>query len=189
MSSTHTAKPLSDADIVALYFARDEQAIRRTDEKYGSFCHRLAMHILHSEQDAEECVSDTYLKAWNTIPPTRPSSLQAFLGRIVKNLSINRYHEGKAQKRNRDFDLSLEELADCIPAPDEAADDLPALFNEFLGGLDPTERKLFVGRYWHSYTMETLAKAYGLTVNAETLRIARTRGKLRDFLTERGYML
>ena len=187
MSSTHTAKPLSDADIVALYFARDEQAIRRTDEQYGRFCHRLAMHILHSEQDAEECVSDTYLKAWNTIPPTRPSSLQAFLGRIVKNLSINRYHEGKAQKRNRDFDLSLEELADCIPAPDEAADDLPALFNEFLGGLDPTERKLFVGRYWHSYTMETLANAYGLTVNAVTLRISRTRGKLRDFLTERGY--
>lgn len=187
MPTPHTAAPLSDAEIVALYFARDEQAIRRTADKYGVFCHRLAISVLHNEQDAEECVNDTYLKAWDSIPPTRPSSLQAFLGRIVKNLSINRYHEIKAQKRNRDFELSLEELAECIPAPDESAETLPALLNEFLTTLDATERKLFVGRYWHSYTYERLAEAYGLTVNAITLRIARTRKKLRNFLLERGY--
>ena len=187
MPTPHTAAPMSDAEIVALYLARDEQAIHRTDEKYGVFCHRLAMNILRSEQDAEECVNDTYLKTWNSIPPTRPRSLQAFLGRIVKNISINRYHEIKAQKRNRDFDLSLDELSECIPAPDEAAEGLPALLNEFLGGLDTTERKLFVGRYWHSYSHERLAEAYGLTVNAVTLRIARTRKKLRDHLLERGY--
>ncbi len=186
LSASQTA-PVSDAEIVALYFARDEQAIQRTDEKYGQFCLRLAMSILSDSRDAEECVNDTYLKAWNSIPPTRPSSLQAFLGRIVKNVSINRYHENKAQKRSRDFDLSLEELAECIPAPDEAINDLPDLFNEFLSHLNPTERKLFVGRYWYNYSMETLAKAYGLTANAVTLRIARTRAKLREFLMERGY--
>ena len=177
----------SDEEIIALYFARDEQAIRRTDERYGQFCHRLAMSILSNRLDAEECVSDTYIKTWNSIPPTRPRSLQAFLGRLVKNISINRYHESKAQKRNRDFDLSLSELEECIAAPDERAEELPALLDEFLEGLEPLERKLFCGRYWHSYSMDTLARAYGLTVNAVTLRVSRTRGKLKAFLEERGY--
>lgn len=179
--------PYTDAAIVELYFARDELAIRRTDEKYGKFCHRLAMSILSNTQDAEECVNDTYIRTWNSIPPTRPRSLQAFLGRIVKNISINRYHEKKAKRRNRDFDLSLEELEECIPLPDEQAGDLPALLDAFLAGLDPLERKLFCGRYWHSYSMEILADAYGLTVNAVTLRVARTRKKLQAYLTERGY--
>ena len=124
--------PYTDAAIVELYFARDELAIRRTDEKYGKFCHRLAMSILSNTQDAEECVNDTYIRTWNSIPPTRPRSLQAFLGRIVKNISINRYHEKKAKRRNRDFDLSLEELEECIPLPDEQAGDLPALLDAFL---------------------------------------------------------
>lgn len=189
MSTVRQATPIDDAEIVALYFARDEQAIRRTDEKYGRFCHRLAVSILSDEQDAEECVSDTYLRTWNSIPPTRPRSLQAFLGRIVKNISINRYHENKAVKRNRDLDLSLSELEECIPAPDERADELPALLDEFLGSLEPLERKLFCGRYWHGYAMEALAQFYGLTVNAVTLRIGRTRKKLRGFLVERGYTI
>lgn len=179
--------PYTDAAIVELYFARDEQAIKRTDEKYGKFCHRLALNILSNTQDAEECVSDTYIQTWNSIPPTRPRSLQAFLGRIVKNISINRYHEKKAKRRNRDFDLSLEELEECIPLPDERVGELAALLDGFLAGLDPLERKLFCGRYWHSYSMEILANAYGLTVNAVTLRIARTRKKLQAYLEERGY--
>ena len=145
------------------------------------------MNILSNTQDAEECVSDTYIQAWNSIPPTRPRSLQAFLGRIVKNISINRYHEKKAKRRNRDFDLSLEELEECIPMPDERAGELAALLEGFLAGLDPLERKLFCGRYWHSYSMEILANAYGLTVNAVTLRVARTRKKLQAYLEERGY--
>ena len=187
MLTTSQLTPISDDEIVALYFARDERAIRRTDEKYGRFCHRLAMSILSDEQDAEECVSDTYLKTWNSIPPTKPCSLQAFLGRIIKNISINRYHENKAQKRNRDFELSLDELEECVTAPDHRADELPSLLDQFLGGLEPLERKIFCGRYWHSYSIETLAKAYGLTVNAVSLRIGRTRKKLREFLEERGY--
>ena len=186
MSNTNGAA-ITDAAIIDLYFARDELAIRRTDERYGKFCHRLAMSILSNTQDAEECVSDTYIQTWNSIPPTRPHSLQAFLGRIVKNLSINRYHEKKAKRRNRDFDLSLEELEECIPMPDEKSGELAALLDGFLAGLDPLERKLFCGRYWHSYSMEILANAYGLTVNAVTLRIARTRKKLQAYLTERGY--
>lgn len=177
----------ADADIIELYFARDERAIQRTDERYGKFCHRLAMNILSNTQDTEECVNDTYLKTWQSIPPTRPRSLQAFLGRIVKNLAINRYHEKKAKRRNRDFDLSLEELEECIPMPDEQAGELPALLDAFLAGLDPLERKLFCGRYWHGYSLDILANTYGLTVNAVTLRIARTRKKLQAYLTERGY--
>lgn len=179
--------PYTDADIIAMYFARDEEAIKATDERYGAFCHRLAMNILSNTQDAEECVNDTYVQVWNVIPPTRPRSLQAFLGRIVKNLSINRYHERKALRRNRDFELSLEELAECIPAPGERSEELSCLLDGFLAGLDPLERKLFCGRYWHGYAMELLADAYGLSVNAVTLRIARTRKKLRTYLAERGY--
>ncbi len=189
MYQASSGTAITDAAIVDLYFARDEKAIQRTDEKYGKFCHRLAVSILSNAQDAEECVNDTYLKTWNSIPPTRPRSLQAFLGRIVKNISINRYHEKKAKRRNRDFDLSLEELEECIPMPDERAGELPALLDGFLAGLDPLERKLFCGRYWHGYSMEILANTYGLTVNAVTLRVARTRKKLQAYLTERGYSI
>ena len=178
---------MTDSDIIRLFFDRDEQAIAETAEKYGRYCMTIARDILASEQDAEECVSDVYLKVWNSIPPDAPASLKAYIAVLTRRLSINRYHEGKAQKRNRDFDLSLEELADCIPAPDEAADVLPALFNEFLGGLDPTERKLFVGRYWHLYPVSTLADAYNLTPNNTSVRLHRLREKLRAHLTERGF--
>ena len=177
----------TDLRIIDLYFARDERAIAETDRHYGGLCMRISLGILDNRLDAEECVSDTYIQAWNSIPPTRPRSLQAFLGRIVKNISINRYHEKKAKRRNRDFDLSLEELEECIPMPDERAGELAALLEGFLAGLDPLERKLFCGRYWHSYSMEILADAYGLTVNAVTLRVARTRKKLQAYLEERGY--
>ena len=181
--------PYTDAAIVELYFARDEQAIKRTDERYGKFCHRLALNILSNTQDAEECVSDTYIQAWNSIPPTRPRSLQAFLGRIVKNISINRYHEKKAKRRNRDFDLSLEELEECIPMPDEDADKLPSLLNDFLGGLDETDCALFMGRYWHGYPVKELARGHGMTANAVSIRLQKTREKLRIYLNERGYRL
>ncbi len=178
-----------DQRIIELYFARNEQAITETDHRYGGFCMRVSLGILEDRRDAEECVNDTYLKAWNAIPPTRPNSLRAFLAKIVRNLSLQRLEYNKAAKRNRDFELSLEELSDCIPMRDEDADALPALLNSFLETLSESEWQLFCGRYWHGRSVKELARAYGLTPKAVTMRLSRTREKLRTYLNERGYRL
>ena len=122
----------TDAAIIELYFARDEEAIKKTDEKYGKLCMQTSMNILNSRPDAEECVSDTYLKTWNSIPPTRPASLCTFILRIIRNLSLNRLRDMKAARRNRDLTVSLEELEDCIPMPDEQSPALAALLEELV---------------------------------------------------------
>ena len=179
----------TDLRIIDLYFARNEQAIAETDRHYGGLCMRISLGILDDRRDAEECVNDTYLKAWNAIPPTRPRSLRAFLSKIVRNLSLQRLEYNKAAKRNRDFEIALEELGDCIPMKDEEADALPDLLNRFLSRLEKTERQLFCGRYWHGQSVKDLAHAHGLTPKAVTMRLSRTRDKLRLFLTERGYHL
>ena len=171
---------MTDSDIIRLFFDRDERAIAETAEKYGRYCMTIARDILDSEQDAEECVSDVYLKVWNSIPPDEPSSLKAYIAVLTRRLSINRYHESRAAKRNR-------ELEACIPAPEEAAEELPELLNEFLAGLKAADRRLFVRRYWYAMMPAELAKAEGMTVNAVTVKLYKTRNKLRKFLEERGY--
>ena len=110
---------MEDLHIIELYFARDEEAIRHTADKYGPYCTAVSMSILHSEPDAEECVNDTWLKTWNSIPPTRPNSLKLFLARITRNLSINRHRALHSDKRNKDLEVSLSELEPCFPAPDD----------------------------------------------------------------------
>ena len=179
----------TDLRIIDLYFARDEQAIAETDRHYGGLCMRISLGILDDRRDAEECVSDTYLKAWNAIPPTRPRSLRAFLSKIVRNLSLQRLEHNKAAKRNRDFEIALEELGDCIPMRDEEAGELPSLLSNFLDTLPESEWQLFCGRYWHGHAVKELARAYGLTPKAVTMRLSRTREKLRTYLNERGYHL
>lgn len=178
---------MKDQDIIDLYFARDEQAIRETDVKYGGLCMQVSMNILESKPDAEECVSDTYLKTWNSIPPTRPSSLCAFVCRIIRNLSLNRLRDMRREKRNRDVTLSLEELEACIPMPDEDKNELSYLLNAFLEAQGEVDRVLFVGRYWFHCSVSDLAGRLGLTANAVSLRLHKTRERLRAYLTERGY--
>ncbi len=175
--------------IIALYFARDERAIVETDRVYGKFCMRLSEGIVGNHADAEECVNDTYLKVWNTVPPKNPPSLKAYLSKIVRNLSINRYHANRAAKRNRDLEVALHELGECLPAPEEVESDLPRLLEAFLMSEEALNRKLFMGRYWHAVSVNGLAKHYGLTPNAVTKRLTRTREKLRAYLTERGYRI
>ncbi|MCQ2429775.1 MAG: sigma-70 family RNA polymerase sigma factor [Clostridia bacterium] len=174
---------MDDPSIIALYFARNEQAVAETEKVYGRYCMTVSMNILSRTQDAEECVNDTYLKAWNSIPPTRPRSLKAYLGRIVRNLSLNRLRD----RRNEDLLLAFDELEACIPVRDEQASELPGLINDFLRTLSDLDRRLFLGRYWYSYPIPTLAKVYGMTSNAVTIRLSRTRTALRTYLEERGY--
>lgn len=180
-------KPLTDADIVALYLARDEVAIEATDRIYGPYCLSVAMNILDSHPDAEECVNDTYLKAWQAIPPARPNSLCAFLCRIVRNLSINRLREMRAAKRSRDLTVSLEELEECVTVDLRHADRLADLLSDFLESQEELDRKLFMGRYWHAVPVKDLADEYGMTPNAVSLRLGRIREQLRRFLEEGGY--
>ena len=182
---------MEDDRIIELYFGRDEQAIRHTADKYGAYCTAVSMSILHSEPDAEECVNDTYLKTWNSSPPTRPHSLKLFLARIVRNLSINRHRALHSDKRNRDLEVSLSELESCLPVPDgeNGGSELSELLNEFLGTQTPTDRKIFVQRYWYNLSAAEISEEHDISENAVWVKLHRTRERLREFLTERGYKL
>ena len=179
---------LQDHEIVALYHARDEAAIEQSRRKYGNYCTTVSMNILCSMQDAEECVSDTWLAAWNSIPPKCPANLRAYLGKLARNISINRWKSLHSARRDTHLTVTLEELEDCISAPDETeSETLCAWLDEYLSTLEDLDRRLFVGRYWYQYRVKTMARHYGLSANAATKRISRVREGLRAFLTERGY--
>ena len=182
---------MEDISIIELYFARSEKAIAETAEKYGAFCLRLANGILSNHEDAEECVNDTWLKAWNAMPPHRPNSLRAFLCRITRNTALSRYRMNHREKRNRELEVALEELDECIPAPaeDREAAPLVEMLESFLGGEDESDRRLLLGRYWHGMAVKDLAAQYRLTPNAVTKRLGKTRERLRVYLNERGYSL
>ena len=185
MDPTTTA---CDHEIVELYWQRSERAIQLTHQRYGGLCTKVAMNILGNPSDAEECVNDAYLKVWKSIPPERPTSLQAFLTRITRNLALDRFRTKRRQKRDEGFTVMLSELGDCIPAPEETdAEELLTHIKAFLTEADETDRNLFVGRYFHAYEVGRMAEAYGLTPNAASLRLYKTREKLRVYLQERGY--
>ena len=186
---------MNDEKIIDLFWKRDETAIKETDKKYGRYCSTVSMSILHNELDAEECVNDAYLSLWNSIPPHRPQVLRTFLGRIVRNISINRHKSTHRQGHNCYMDVSLEELmdelGDCFPSDDDMTNELSGEIKEhlqaFLREQDALNRKLFVGRYWYGYPVHRLAEAYGMTPNAVTKQLSRTRERLRAYLAERGY--
>ncbi|MBE6558531.1 MAG: sigma-70 family RNA polymerase sigma factor [Ruminococcaceae bacterium] len=179
---------MDDRDIVSLYFERDEAAIAECERAYGQYCRTVAMGILDNPSDAEECVNDTWVAAWGSIPPKKPAVLRTYLGKLTRNIAINRLKSRRRQKRNAEFVLSLSELAECIPAPNEEEDDrLRDLLDEFLASAEPLDRKLFVGRHWYNRSVSVLAQGYGLTPNAVSIRLTRMRERLRTFLKERGY--
>ena len=182
---------MEDVQIIDLYWLRDERAIRETDGKYGAFCHRLAMNILGSFQDSEECVSDTYGRCWDTMPPQRPCSLRAYVGRIVRNLSISRYRAAHARKRFAGAEVLLSELEDCVPTPDNVqrsveAGELAGLISAWLDTLGREERALFLRRYWNGESVQELAREQNVRPNALTKRLLRLREQLRRYLEERG---
>lgn len=182
---------MEDVQIIDLYWRRDEEAIRATDAKYGSFCHRLAMNILHSFQDSEECVSDAYIRCWDTMPPQRPASLRAYLGAILRNLSISRYRAAHALKRFGGAEILLSELEDCVPSPENVqktveAAELSGLIARWLQGLGIEDRALFIRRYWNGDGVKELAGELGVRPNALTKRLLRLREALRRELEREG---
>ena len=177
---------MEDQKIIALYFARDEQAIAETEVRYGKLCRQIAMHILGNRSDAEECVNDTYLKLWNSIPPEHPRSLTAYIRRMIRNIAIDRYRTRRKALSHMDFDVVLEELAEVTPS-DVSEDALREAVQGFLRTLGDTDRRLFLGRYWYATSVKELAKAWGMTPNAVSLRLYKTREKMKAYLSERGY--
>lgn len=184
---------MEDEQIIDLYFRRSEQAISETDHKYGRPCRKVSFNILRNREDTEECVNDTYLAAWNTIPPKRPDPFAAFLLRIVKNLSLKRYRDSSAQKRNSELDVCFEELEECLPsgsgADMTARAHLKILIERFLDGLDRDERIIFVRRYWYGDSVKDIAKAFHITENNTSVRLHRLRKGLKTCLEEEGVIL
>ena len=183
---------MDDKQIIDLYWDRSEQAIAETDLKYGKFCHRIAFNILADFHDSEECVSDTYLKVWSVIPPKRPVKLPAFLGKITRNLALNRYDKNTAAKRGGgEVPAVLDELVECIAdtqSVEQVVDNriLTEKLNTFLEGLSPEARKIFLRRYWEACSIGEIAQIYGISESKVKVSLFRTRGKLRTFLEQEG---
>lgn len=184
---------MEDQGIVELFFDRSEQAIVETDKKYGGYCYTIAYNILACREDSEESVSDTYWTAWNTIPPRKPNFLNAFLGKITRHISIDRWRKQNAQKRGgKEMILALDELGECVDTLGLDAElsqrELARILNSFLTALPETERNVFLCRYWYLDSIEAIVKITGFSQSKVTSMLHRTRGKLRKKLNEEGYL-
>ena len=176
---------MQDEAIVTLYWERDEQAIRHTDEKYHIYCLTIADRILQSANDAEECVNDTWLRAWNAIPPQKPSNLRLFLGRITRNLSLDRWRRLHAEKRGGgELPLLVEELGDCATHEDTVFEEvskkaLAETLQKFLSVLPIRDRTIFLKRYFYAMSVSDIARQMGMTENNVSKVLSRTREKLK----------
>lgn len=183
---------MQDEMILELYWNRDETAIGATAEKYGTYCTCIAQNILHSPEDCEECVNDTWLRTWNAIPPQKPNCLRMFLAKITRNLAFDRYKAQSAQKRNKEMEMVLDELADClttgITAEDHAVGkELEKAINTFLKALPEREGNVFIRRYFFVETPADIGKRYGISAGNVVVILTRTRQKLRVYLQKEGY--
>ena len=183
-----------DSGIIALFFSRSDRAIPELDKKYGAACHRTASNILGNPQDAEECVNDTYLGVWNSIPPQDPEPLSTYVLRIVRNISIRRVQYNRAAKRSGNYQECYEELSECIadnttPETVYHARELTHYIEDFLDSLSRTNRLLFVRRYWYLDSIKGLASATGLNEGAVRTRLSRMRQQLKEQLQEKGVMV
>lgn len=182
---------MDDRKIVDLYWERSDAAISETQKKYGRYCHYIAYNILYSNEDAEECVNDTYIKAWKSMPPHRPERLSTFLGKITRNTALDRYSQSKAKKRGGDVALILDEMERCIPDPksessmaDELA--LKEAINGFLRSLPGQTRIVFMQRYWYLCPVKEIAANCGMTESNVKVTLLRTRKKMRSYLEKEG---
>lgn len=184
---------MDDNEIVNLYFERDEDAILHTKEKYGSRLRLLSYRIVNDTQIAEECENDTYVQAWNSIPPNEPRSyMYAFLARIIRNLSLNRCRNQNRLKRNASICELSEELEECLPSPDDVEgkiDDMAfsAVLNKFLGELSEEKRNVFLRRYWYTDSISDISKRFDFSETKVKTILFRCRNKLREYLEKEGF--
>ncbi len=184
---------MDDKAIVELYFARSEKAISETANKYGGYCYSIANNILSNKEDSEESVNDTYLAAWNNMPPRHPSILATFLGKITRYISLDRWKSRSAYKRGGgEVTLALEELDEFLSSGESTEEvvekkELIRSINRFLDNLPETERNLFVCRYWYLDPVQQIADRYGFTLSKTASMIRRTREKLYKQLKKEGF--
>ena len=181
---------MNDAGIIALYWQRSERAIPETENAYGRYCHTVAYNLLRNAEDAEESVNDTWLAAWNAMPPHRPSCLKMFLAKLTRRISVSRLRHSTAAKRGGgEVELALDELAECVSTPGGVEQELEAreleqAISRFVRSLPETERTLFIGRYWLVYPVNELARRLGLKPGTARSALSRTRKSLREFLSK-----
>lgn len=185
---------MDDEMIIKLFWDRDENAIRYTDDKYGKLCYSISYGVLECEEDAKECVNDTYLSVWNSIPPQKPNSFSAFISRITRNISINRYNYNNAQRRKSDYEKVLDEVNDFTPNEQFTEsvferNRLRNAINDFVSKLPMMQRVIFVRRYWYLSSVKQIAKDYGLGESAVKAQLMRIRNKFKEYLEKEGFTL
>lgn len=182
---------MEDRKIIELFFRRTEQAIWELDAKYGRACYKLAFNIVNNGQDADECVNDTYLAAWNAIPPAEPDPLFAYVCKIVRNISLKRYYRITAAKRNSVYDAAMQEIEDCLASAIDSVEsqiearELARIIQDYLDTLSKENRVIFMRRYAYADSYADIAKRVGLTEKNVSVRLARIRQKMRAYLVER----
>lgn len=186
---------MEDTRIVQLYWDRDQKAISETATKYGNYCTSIAKNILGNNEDAEECVNDTYMNAWNSMPPHRPNMLSTFLGKITRNLSFNRYKHNNADKRGgSEISAVLDELSGCVSGKENVEQEieykeLVKTIDSFLDTLSSEKRSIFICRYWYTDSISEIAKQFNMRENTVSMTLNRIRVKLQKYLIERSYEL
>lgn len=193
MEKLRSIKP-DDNTIIELYWARDQEAIDLTADKYGDYCYTVAWNILEDQEDSEECVNDTWMKTWNSIPPERPGRLRPFLAKITRNLSLDRYRANHAQKRGKgQLPLVLEELSECISSSSVEAEievrELSECINTFVKSLEQRDRNIFIRRYFYTEKTGDIAAKYHLTDDVVRKSLSRSRKKLAVHLQKEGYTI
>ena len=183
---------MEDNMIIDLYWARDQRAVAESEDKYGAYCRSIAQGILDRREDAEECVNDTWLRAWHAMPPQRPNILSAFFGKLTRNLSLDRWRRERAAKRGgSQTEAALHELEDCLPdrrGPEEhlEAGETAAIISAFLRSQPDLDRRLFRRRYFYLESVAALAACFRLTQGQVKSRLHRTRGRLKHTLEQEG---
>ena len=186
---------MKDEEIIALYWERDEKAIAVTSDKYGSYCRSIAYNILHNLEDVQECVNDTWLGAWKSMPPKRPDCLSVYLGKITRNLSLNRVKQYNAEKRGSgQTQLVLSELEDCIPAETSVEQKIEEMvlskaISQFLHAQPKQKRNIFIRRYWYLYSIRDIAAAYDMSESKVTSLLFRMRNELKAHLEKEDIIL
>ena len=184
---------MEDEKIVELYWLRSEQAISETAEKYGGYCGRIARNILINELDTEECLNDTWMAAWNAMPPHRPSILKTFLAKLTRRLAITRWRDAHRDKRGGgEAALALEELSECLDSGESVEDKVIAVelneaVNRFIKSLPDDERRVFLRRYWYLDSMEEISRRFDFSIGKVKSMLHRTRLKLNEYLQKEGF--
>ncbi len=186
---------MADAQIIELYFQRDERAIEETDHKYGAFLYRIAHNILHDRSDSEECQNDTYLKVWNTVPPTRPLVFPSFIAQIMRNIAINRYKRNMNKKHiPSELTVSMDDLEECLCNESSAeteylSKELGCLINGFMETLSDRRQYIFVGRFYMADTLEAIASELGVNCSTVHRELKKIKQELKVYLKRNGVSL